>query len=77
MPAAGDAGRPRVEAGPRAATSSHRLAADLVADPGMTPAELTRDMTERHAELDQKGWLTEPSAIRSSGGEDGPARWAC
>ena len=42
------------------------IAADLVADPGMTPEELSKDMVERYAEYYQSGWLTELSAIRLS-----------
>ncbi len=42
------------------------IAADLVADPGMTPEELSRDMVGRYDELYRKGWLTELSAIRLS-----------
>jgi hypothetical protein len=40
------------------------IAADLVADPGMTPEQLSKNMVERYAELYQKGWLTELSAIK-------------
>jgi hypothetical protein len=42
------------------------IAADLVADPGMTPEALSRDMVERYGELYAKGWLTELSALRLS-----------
>lgn len=43
-----------------------RIAADLVADPGMTPEQLSKGMVERYAEYYQSGWLTELSAIRLS-----------
>jgi hypothetical protein len=43
-----------------------RIAADLVADPAMTPEHLSKDMVERYAEYYQSGWLTELSAIRLS-----------
>lgn len=42
------------------------IAADLVADPDMTPEELAKDMVERYPQLYQKGWLTELAAIRLS-----------
>jgi len=41
-----------------------RIAADLVADPGMTPEGLARDIVRRYAEYYQGGWLTELSAVR-------------
>lgn len=40
------------------------IADDLVADPGMTPEQLSKTMVERYAELYQKGWLTELSAVK-------------
>jgi len=40
------------------------IAQDLVADPGMTPEQLSKDMVERYADMYQKGWLTELAAIR-------------
>jgi hypothetical protein len=40
------------------------IAADLVADPGMTPEELSMDMVYRYPELYAKGWLTELAAIK-------------
>lgn len=43
-----------------------RIAGDLVADPGMRPEELAKDMVERYAASYQKGWLTELSAMRLS-----------
>jgi len=43
-----------------------RIAAGLVARPGMTPEQLSRDMVERYAEYYQSGWLTELSAIKLS-----------
>ncbi len=40
------------------------IAADLVANPGMTPEELSKDMVARYTELYKKGWLTELAAIK-------------
>jgi hypothetical protein len=40
------------------------IASDLVANPGMTPEELAKDMVARYPELYQKGWLTELAAIK-------------
>lgn len=40
------------------------IAADLVADPDMTPEELAKDIVDRYPELYQKGWLTELAAIK-------------
>jgi len=40
------------------------IAADLVANPGMTPEQLAKDMVMRYPELYQKGWLTELAAIK-------------
>lgn len=40
------------------------IASDLVANPGMTPEQLAKDMVERYAEMYQGGWLTELTAIR-------------
>ncbi|MBN1677433.1 MAG: hypothetical protein JW880_02735 [Candidatus Thermoplasmatota archaeon] len=40
------------------------IAADLVANPSMTPEELSKDMVARYPELYQKGWLTELAAIK-------------
>src|SRR4030042_2000279 len=39
------------------------IAADLVANPSMTPEELSKDMVDRYTELYTKGWLTELAAI--------------
>lgn len=41
-----------------------RLAAGLVADPGMTPEALSKAMVEHYAAYYRKGWLTELSAVR-------------
>lgn len=41
-----------------------RVAADLVADPAMTPEALARDLVARYAEHYRGGWLTELSAVR-------------
>lgn len=43
-----------------------QIAADLVADPDMTPEALSKVMVERYAEYYQGGWLTELSAIKLS-----------
>lgn len=40
------------------------IASDLVANPGMTPEELSVIIVQRYAELYTKGWLTELAAIR-------------
>ncbi len=40
------------------------IAGDLVANPGMTPEQLAKDMVERYPELYAKGWLTELAAIK-------------
>jgi len=40
------------------------IAADLVANPSMTPEELSKDMVDRYTELYTKGWLTELAAIK-------------
>ena len=42
------------------------IAADLVANPGMTPEQLSKDMVERYPELYGQGWLTELAAIKLS-----------
>ncbi|OGS42169.1 MAG: hypothetical protein A3K67_01315 [Euryarchaeota archaeon RBG_16_62_10] len=42
------------------------IAADLVADPGMTPEELSADIVQRYAEMYKSGWLTELAAIKLS-----------
>jgi len=42
------------------------IAADLVANPGMSPEMLSKDMVHRYSEFYQKGWLTELTAIRLS-----------
>lgn len=39
------------------------IAADLVANPDMTPEQLSVDMVDHYTELYQKGWLTELAAI--------------
>jgi len=40
------------------------IATDLVADPDMSPEELSMTMVERYAEFYEKGWLTELAAIK-------------
>ncbi len=42
------------------------IANDLVANPAMTPEQLSQDITVRYAEYYQGGWLTELSAIKLS-----------
>jgi hypothetical protein len=42
------------------------IASDLVANPVMTPEQLSQDLVVRYSELYQGGWLTELSAIKLS-----------
>jgi len=41
-----------------------KIAADLVADPDMSPEMLSKDIVERYAEYYQKGWLTELAVVK-------------
>lgn len=42
------------------------IAEDLVADPGMTPEQLSQDIVVKYAAMYQGGWLTELTAIKLS-----------